>query len=67
MTKETKQAFDARFAREMRETADGMRKLGIMDEATYEWTLRELDRATLDQPVGAETGSDHERVRKRAS
>ena len=33
--KETKQAFDGRFAREMTETAKGMRRFGVMDEATH--------------------------------
>ena len=38
MTKETKRAFDDRFAREMTETADGMRRVGVMDEAAHKLT-----------------------------
>ena len=44
MTKETKQAFDDRFTREMTETAQGMRKVGVIDDATYKLTMRELNR-----------------------
>ena len=31
MTRETKEAFDARFAREMTEAAEGMRRVGMID------------------------------------
>ena len=46
MMKETKQAFDGRFAREMTEAAEGMRRVGVMDEATLKLTMRELHRVS---------------------
>jgi hypothetical protein len=51
MTKETKEAFDDRFAREMSETAGGMRKLGLMDDATHKRTMRELNRTAADETI----------------
>src|ERR1700733_15301760 len=51
MTKETKRAFDDRFAREMTETADGMRRVGVMDEAAHKLTMRDLKRAPPDETV----------------
>ena len=44
MTKETKQAFDDRFTREMTETAEGMCNVGVMDDPTYKLTMRDLNR-----------------------
>src|SRR5208283_370899 len=66
MTKETKQAFDDRFTREMTETADGMRKLGVMDDVSYKLTMRELNRAVADETVVPLTGSDIRNLRERA-
>jgi len=66
MTKETKQAFDGRFTREMTETADGMRKVGVMDDATYKLTMRELNRAAPDETVFPLTGSEIRALRERA-
>jgi putative transcriptional regulator len=66
MTKETKQAFDARFVREMTETAKGMRKAGVMDDAAYKLTMRELNRAETDETVHPLTGSDIRELRERA-
>ena len=48
--KETKRAFDDRFAREMTETAEGMRRVGVIDEATRKLTMRKLDRAAPKGP-----------------
>jgi hypothetical protein len=45
MSKETKQAFHDRFAREMAETADGMLRVGVIDEAAHKLTMFELNRA----------------------
>lgn len=42
MTKETKQAFDERFTREMTETIEAMRKLGAIDDTTHKLTMRDL-------------------------
>jgi hypothetical protein len=47
MTKETKQAFDDRFTREMTETASGMHEVGVMDDASYKMTMCDL-RAVFD-------------------
>ena len=58
MTKETKQAFDDRFTREMTETAEGMRKVGVIDDATYKLTMRELNRAAPQDTVFPLTGPD---------
>jgi hypothetical protein len=51
MTKETKQAFDDHFAREMTETAEGMRRVGAMDETAHKLTVRDLKRAAPDETV----------------
>jgi len=66
MTKETKQAFDGRFTREMTETAEGMRKVGVMDDATYKLTMRELNRAAPEETVFPLTGSEIRALRERA-
>jgi len=66
MTKETKQAFDDRFMREMTEAADGMRKVGVMDEVSHKLTMRELNRAAADETVFPLTGSDIKALRERA-
>ena len=66
MTKETKQAFDDRFAREMTETADGMRRVGVMDEAAHKLTMRDLKRAAPDETVMPITGSEIRCLRERA-
>ena len=66
MTKETKRAFDDRFAREMTETADGMRRVGVMDEAAHKLTMRELNRAAPDETVTPITGSEIRGLRERA-
>ena len=66
MTKETKQAFDDRFTREMTETAEGMRKVGIMDDATYKLTIREVNRAAPEETVFPLTGPDIRELRERA-
>jgi len=65
-TKEPKEAFDARFAREMSETAEGMRKLGLMDDATHKLTLRELNRAAAEETVVPLTGVEIRGLRERA-
>ena len=41
---ETKTELDARFAREMAESFGDLRALGMIDEATYKRTLRDLNR-----------------------
>ena len=50
MTKETKQAFDDRFAQEMTEAAEGMQRAGVMDEGAYKLTMRDLNRTPPDKP-----------------
>jgi len=66
MTKETKQVFDDRFAREMTEAAEGMRKVGVMDDASHKLTMRELNRIAHDETVFPLTGSDIKGLRDRA-
>ena len=56
MTKETKQVFDDRFAREMTEAAEGMRKVGVMDDASHKLTMREL-HLTVDHVSKLERGA----------
>jgi putative transcriptional regulator len=65
MTKESKPAFDARFAREMAETADGMLNIGVIDNATHcKITMRNLaeDGAPL---VASLSGADIRLLRER--
>ena len=66
MIRQTKEAFDVRFAREMTETADGMRKLGVLDEAAYKVTMRDINRTALDATVFPLTGPDIRALRERA-
>jgi len=66
MTKETKQAFDDRFTREMTEAAEGMRRVGVMDDAAYKLTMRDLNRAPPDETVVPLTGPDIRGMRERA-
>jgi putative transcriptional regulator len=66
MTKETKQAFDDRFRREMTETTEGMRKVGVMDDATYKLTIGELNRAAPEETVFPLTGPEIRALRERA-
>jgi hypothetical protein len=44
MTK-AKRKLDDRFTQEMTETVEGMRSIGVMDEAAYKLTMRDLNRA----------------------
>ena len=66
MTKETKQAFGERFTREMTETAEGTRKAGVMDDATYKLTKGELNRAAPDENVFPLTGPEIRVLREHA-
>ena len=66
MTKETKEAFDARFAREMTEAAEGMRRVGVMDQTAHKLTMRELNLTTHDETVTPMTGSEIRRLREAA-
>jgi len=63
MTTETKQAFDDRFAWEMTETADGMRRVGVLDEAAHKLTMRDLNRAAPDETFTPITGSARKNAR----
>jgi putative transcriptional regulator len=65
VTKETKQEFDARFTAEMTEMAEGMRRLGIMDDETYKLTMRDLDKSVATTPAPL-TGADIRALRERA-
>jgi hypothetical protein len=47
MRNETKEAFDARFDQEMTDAAKGMRRVGVMTEADYKLTMRDLKRPSL--------------------
>jgi putative transcriptional regulator len=66
MTKETKQAFDDRFMREMTETAEGMLKAGVTNDATHNLTMRELNRAAPAETISPLTGSEIKSLRERA-
>ena len=66
MTKETRQALDDRFTREMTETGEGMRKVGVIDDATYKLTMRELNRAAAQDTVFPLTGPEIRELRERA-
>ncbi len=66
MTKETKQAFDDRFAQEMTEALEGMRRVGAMSDRDYKVTLRDLHRAPPEETVIPLTGPDIRGMRERA-
>jgi putative transcriptional regulator len=66
MTKDTKQAFDDRFTREMTETIGGMRKIGVMDDPTYKLTIRDLKRGAPEETVFPLTGSEIRALRESA-
>ncbi len=66
MTSRAKKKLDDRFTREMSEAAAGMRSLGVMDEATYKLTMRDLNRAAPEEtvtPLTAARGVLNERGR----
>jgi putative transcriptional regulator len=65
-TKKSKEAFDARFAREMTETADGMLALGIMDKETHKLTMRDLNRTMPAATVASLTGAEIRGLREQA-
>jgi putative transcriptional regulator len=66
MTK-AKKKLDDRFTREMTETAEGMRSVGVMDEAAYKLTMRDLNRAPPAETVAPLTGDDIKELRERAN
>jgi len=66
MTKETSNAFDERFEREMAESAAGMLRVGVIDEATHKLTMRELNRAPRESDVAVLTGAEIRGLRERA-
>jgi putative transcriptional regulator len=66
MTQETKAAFDERFAREMTETSEGMRRIGVMSDDEFKVTMRDLNRAPPAETVSPLTGADIRGIRKRA-
>jgi putative transcriptional regulator len=66
MTNETKDAFDSRFEQEMKEAAEGMRRVGVMREEDYKLTMRELKRAPRSETFSPLTGDDIRDIRERA-
>ena len=66
MTSRAKKKLDDRFTREMSEAAEGMRSLGVMDEATYKLTMRDLNRAAPEETVTPLTGEEIRELRERA-
>ncbi len=66
MTKESKKAFDDRFAQEMLETVEGMRRVGAMSDADYKLTLRDLNRTPPEETVLPLTGADIRGMREQA-
>ena len=63
---ETKAELAARFAREMTETVEGMRAVGVMDDSTYKLTMRDLNREGAPDTVVSLTGADIRAMRERA-
>ncbi len=55
---ETKAELDARFTREMAECFADLRALGMIDEATYKRTLRDLNREAGKDVIVPLTGGD---------
>jgi putative transcriptional regulator len=66
MTKETKEAFDERFVREMSENAADMLAVGVIDDATYKMTMRDLNRMTATDTVIELTGPQIKELREKA-
>ncbi len=66
MTSAAKKTLDDRFAREMREAAEGMRSIGVMDEAAYKLTMRDLNRAAPEEKVTPLTGEEIRALREKA-
>lgn len=59
LKEETKAEFDKRFKDEMSETVDGMHRLGLMDDAAYKLTMRDLNRAPPDETESPLTSPAH--------
>jgi len=66
MTKKAKAETDARFTQEMAEAAEGMRACGVMDDATYKLTMRDLNRGAALDHVLPLTGPDIRAMREQA-
>jgi putative transcriptional regulator len=66
MTSAAKKKLDDRFTREMTETVEGMRSVGIMDEEAYKLTMRDLNRAPPAETVTPLTGTEIKELRERA-
>ena len=66
MTKEKKNKLADRFTRELTETANAMRRLGIMDAASYKITMRDLNRTMPAATVAPLTGAEIRALRERA-
>lgn len=66
MTRETKQAFDDRFAQEMTESVEGMRRVGAINDKDYKLTLRDLNRAPPDETLLPLSGAEIREMRERA-
>lgn len=66
MTEKAKAATDARFTQEMEETLEGMHACGVMDEATYKLTMRDLKRGAAPDFVVPLTGPEIRAMREQA-
>jgi putative transcriptional regulator len=67
MTSAAKKNLDYRFTREMTETAEGMRSVGVMDEEAHKLTMRDLNRSSpAEDTVTPLTGDEIRELRERA-
>ena len=64
---ETKAELNARFRQEMTETVEGMHAVGIVDDATYKLTMRDLNREGVRDSVPLLTGPEIRAIRERAN
>ena len=66
-TKEAKQPFNERVAKEMAETADAMLRLGIMTESDHKLTMRDLNRVLPPESPLPLSGADIRGLREKAN
>ena len=66
MTSAAKTKLDARFAREMTETVNGMCSAGVIDEATRIVTMRDLNRDGGGTKVPSLSGAEIKEMRLHA-
>ncbi len=65
-TKKTTATEKNRFAAEMAESFDGLRKLGMIDEVTYKTTLRDLNRDGAEDVILPVSAGEIRALREKA-